>query len=435
MLDGNVEAQGHSFFSLGGLSISEDGRWLAFSTDVVGNERYTVRFRNLDTGEERPETISDTTGGVIWSRDARYVYYQTVDDAWRPDTVWRRNLAEPGDPVQVFHEPDEGFWVGMGGSRSREYLFIGAGSKTTSQVRHPHVGPDGRTGQPAPRVPGVEYEVDHAIIGGRGYFLFTHNGPGPDGQMQENYTVDIAPVSDPSDRSTFIAHDPARRIEDIEAFEDYLVLSYRSERCRGWQSPICAASTASRPPTISSRSASTSRCARRAPRATRSGRRRACAWDTPASSSPPNCWNSTSPPETAPCSSGRSSWGLNPDDYEQSREWVTVDDGTRVPVSIVRRKREGDGPSPTLLYGYGSYEHSIDPSFSVPRLSLLDRGVVFAVAHVRGGGEMGRHWYENGKTLTKQHFHRLRRRRTPPSTPASQRRGSWSPKAGRPAVY
>lgn len=404
VLDGNVEAEGHPFFSLGGLSVSEDGTWLAFSTDVIGNERYTVRFRNLDTGQERPETISDTTGGVIWSRDARYVFYQTVDDAWRPDTVWRRDLAEPGDPVRVFHEPDEGFWVGMGGSRSREYLFIGAGSKTTSQVYAiPTSDPTAEPVSLAPRVPGVEYEVDHAVIDGRGYFLFTHNGPGPDGQTQENYAVDIAPVSDPADRSTFIAHDPVRRIEDIEAFEDYLVLSYRSQalprvaiadlrRIDGiptaddfvevrFDQPLCSAGAAGN-----------------------------SEWKTPRLRLGYTSFIEPTELLELDVATGERTLlkrqivlgGYNPDDYEQSREWVTVGDGTRVPVSIVRRKRDGDGPSPTLLYGYGSYEHSIDPSFSVSRLSMLDRGVVFAVAHVRGGGEMGRHWYETGKKLTKR---------------------------------
>ena len=210
-------------------------------------------------------------------------------------------------------------------------------------------------------------------------------------------------MSDPSDRSTFIAHDPARRIEDIEAFEDYLVLSYRSgalprvaiadlRRIDGiptaddfvevrFDQPLCSAGAAGN-----------------------------SEWKTPRLRLGYTSFIEPTELLELDVATGDRTLlkrqivlgGYNPDDYEQSREWVTVDDGTRVPVSIVRRKREGDGPSPTLLYGYGSYEHSIDPSFSVPRLSLLDRGVVFAVAHVRGGGEMGRHWYENGKTLTKR---------------------------------
>ncbi len=404
VLDANVEAAGHDFFSLGGISISEDGRWLAFGTDTVGDERYTLRFRDLATGTELEETIADTTGGAIWSQDARFVFYQTVDEAWRPDTVWRHEIGSAQPPVQVFHEPDEGFWVGMGGSRSRDYLFIGVGSKTTSEVfAIPTADPTAEPVSLAPRVPGVEYEVDHAVIGGQGYFLFTHNGPGPDGRKCENYAVDIAPVADPADRAVFLAHDPARRIEDVEAFEDYLVLSYRAaalprvaiadlRQIDGipvaadfaevrFDQPLCSAGAAGNPE-----------------------------WVTPRLRLAYTSFIEPAELLDLDVATGERTLlkrqivlgDYSPDDYEQSRVWATADDGTQIPVSIVRRKGAPAGPAPTLLYGYGSYEHSIDPSFSVSRLSLLDRGVVFAVAHIRGGGEMGRHWYETGKTLTKR---------------------------------
>ncbi|GAB11669.1 protease II [Gordonia araii NBRC 100433] len=405
VLDANVEAHGHEFFSLGGVSVSEDGVWLAFGIDTKGDERYTLRFRNLDTGEELAETISDTTGGAVWSRDARYVFYQTVDDAWRPDTVWRRELGSGTPDVKVFHEPDEGFWVGMGATRSREYLFIGVGSKTTSEVYAiPTADPTAEPVSLGPRVPGVEYEVDHAIISGEGYFLFTHNGPAPDGAKQQNYAVDIAPVADPSQRTVFIAHDPARRVEDVEAFADYLVLSYRADALPRvaiadlrqidgmptvddfvelrFDQPLCSAGAAGNPE-----------------------------WEAPRLRIGYTSFIEPTELIELDVATGERTLlkrqivlgGYSPDDYEQERGWATADDGTRIPVSIVQRKGvDRSGPSPTLLYGYGSYEHSIDPSFSVSRLSLLDRGVVFAVAHVRGGGEMGRHWYEDGKELAKR---------------------------------
>ncbi|GED96782.1 S9 family peptidase [Gordonia crocea] len=406
VLDANVEAQGHDFFSLGGVSVSEDGQWLAFSTDVVGNERYTLRFRNLVTGEELAETVEDTAGGAIWSRDARYVFYITVDDAWRPDTVWRHEIGTaPSDDVRVFHEPDEGFWVGLGGSRSREYLFVGVGSKTTSEVfAIPTADPTAEPVSLAPRVSGVEYDVDHAVIGGTGYFLFTHNGPDPanGGEKCENYAVDIAPTDDPANRTTFLAHDPQRRIEDVDAFADYLVLSYRADalprvaiadlrRIDGmptaddfvevrFDQPLCTAGAAGNPE-----------------------------WTTPRLRIVYTSFIEPTELLDLDVATGERTLlkrqivlgGYSPDDYEQSREWVIAADGTRIPVSVVRRRGTAS-PAPTLLYGYGSYEHSIDPHFSISRLSLLDRGVVFVVAHVRGGGEMGRQWYENGKTLTKR---------------------------------
>ncbi|GAA3027699.1 S9 family peptidase [Gordonia defluvii] len=402
VLDTNAEAAGHDFFSLGGLSVSEDGTWLAFSTDIVGDERYTLAFRNIATGQELAETITGTAGGAIWSRDARYVFYQTVDDAWRPDTVWRHEVGGSTPDVEVFHEPDEGFWVGMGSSRSLEYLFIGVGSKTTSQVYALRTdNPTGELVSLAPRIPGVEYEVDHAAIAGRDYFLFTHNGV-VGGTKCENYTVDIAPVADPANRTTFIAHDESRRIEDIEAFADYLVLSYRSDalprvaiadlrRIDGlptaddfaevrFDQPLCSAGAAANPE-----------------------------WRTPRLRIAYTSFIEPTELIDLDVASGRRTLlkrqivlgGYSPDDYEQSRQWATAGDGTQVPISVVRR-RSTASPAPTLLYGYGSYEQSIDPTFSVSRLSLLDRGVVFVVAHIRGGGEMGRRWYEDGKTVHKR---------------------------------
>ncbi|MFT3899029.1 MAG: S9 family peptidase [Gordonia sp. (in: high G+C Gram-positive bacteria)] len=406
VVDANAEAQGHDFFSLGAATVSEDGRWLALSTDTVGNERYTLRIRNLATGEELPDTIADTAGGALWSRDAKYLFYLTVDDAWRPDTVWRHEVGSGKPDVQVFHEPDEGYWVGMGGARSRAYIFIGAGSKTTSEVYAiPTSDPTAEPVSLAPRVPDVEYEVDHAIIAGRDYFLFTHNGVGPDGEKAENYAVDIAPVDDPAARTPLLSHDPTRRIEDVEAFADYLVLSYRADAL-----PKMAIADLRRINGI--------------PTAADFAEVR---FDQPLSAVGPGGNPEWSAPKLRigytsfieptellelDVATGERTLlkrqivlgGYDPDDYEQSRVWATAEDGTKIPVSLVRRKgtRDSAGPAPMLLYGYGSYEHSIDPSFSISRLSMLDRGLVFAVAHVRGGGEMGRHWYEDGKKLAKR---------------------------------
>ena len=124
LLDSNAEAEGHDFFSLGALTVSDDGNWLAYSTDVVGDERYTLRIKDLRTGELLDDVVTDTSGGAVWSADAKHIFYTTVDAAWRPDTVWRHDVGAGTEDVKVFHEPDERFWVGMGTTRSDKYLSL-----------------------------------------------------------------------------------------------------------------------------------------------------------------------------------------------------------------------------------------------------------------------------------------------------------------------
>ena len=404
LLDSNAEAQGHDFYSLGALSVSDDGDWLAYSTDVVGDERYTLRFKNLRTGELLDEYIADTAGGAVWSADAQHVFYQTVDAAWRPDTVWRHDFGTDGPDVKVFHEPDERYWVGMGSTRSDRYLVIGAGSKVTSEVYvlDAH-DPTGEFRSVAPRVDGVEYSVEHAVIDGADYFVIVHNDI-RDGAKAENFAIDIAPVDDPADRRELIAHDATRRIEDLDAFRDYLVLSYRREALP--RIAIADLRTISGVPAdrdfhevvFDEELASVGLAGNRE-------------WATPKLRIGYGSFTEPSELIELDVTTGERTLlkrqpvlgGYDPADYVQSREWATAADGTRIPLSIVRRKGTDENrPAPLLLYGYGSYESSIDPYFSVSRLSMLDRGVVFVLAHVRGGGEMGRYWYENGKELSKK---------------------------------
>ncbi len=404
LFDANVEAEGHDFFSIGALSVSDDGVWLAYSTDVVGDERYTLRFKNLTSGELLDETIADTAGGAVWSSDAKHVFYQTVDEAWRPDTVWRHDIGAGTEDVKVFHEPDDRYWVGIGTTRSEKYLVIGVGSKITSE--NYILAADDPTGDfrsVIPRVDGVEYSVEHAVIDDADYFLIVHNEV-RDGEKSENFAIDIAPVDDLSARRELIAHDHDRRIEDIDSFRDYLVLSYRSgalprlaiadlRAVQGipnpddfvevtFDQPLCSVGLGGNPE-----------------------------WTTPSLRIGYGSFIEPTEVLNLDVATGERTLlkrqpvlgGYDAADYVQSREWATAEDGTKIPLSVVRRKGiDEKRPAPLLLYGYGSYEASIDPSFSVSRLSMLDRGVVFVIAHIRGGGEMGRYWYENGKTLTKK---------------------------------
>jgi len=352
-----------------------------------------VLFRSADE-------IPDTAPGATWAIDHSHVFYMTVDDSWRPDTVWRHKLGTPqSQDVSVFHEPDERYWVSVGSTRSEKYLMIWVGSKVTSEGwMLESANPEGDFRVIIPRREGVEYGAEHAVIGGEDRFLILHNDV-VDGIKAENFVLVEAPVSDPTNMTTLIEHSADVRLEEAEAFAGHLVLSYRREaltRVAVWpltddgygerheidfDEELFSIGMGSNPewaqPTI---------------------RLGFTSFITPGQVYDYYVASG----ELALRKSQPVLGDFDASNYEQRRDWAVADDGTRIPLSIVRRVGAPEGPAPLLLYGYGSYEASIDPSFSVARLSLLDRGVVFVVAHVRGGGEMGRHWYENGKTLTKK---------------------------------
>lgn len=414
LLDDNAEASGHEFYSLGSFDISSDGGLLLYGVDTEGDERYTLRIRNIAPDRIRPagseadgadltadnlsDEIPNTAGGALFDPSGRYLFYTTVDEAWRPDTVWRHEVgAAAAADVNVFHEPDESFWVGVGRTRSRKYLVIEAGSSVTSETRL--LSADDPTGEFQivwPRREGVEYDVEHAVIAGEDTLLIVHN------DQAVNFELVSVPAADPQgDKRVLLPHNPAIRLESVDAFRDFVVIEYRKEGLSRvavarrddaknlgltelkFTEELFSVGTMGNPewvqPTI------------------RLG------------------YTSFVTPSTVydyVVATGRLKLrkqqpvlgGFNPKLYEQRREWAVAEDGTRIPISLVyRRDLVAPGePAPTLLYGYGAYEHSVDPGFGIPRLSLLDRGMIFAVAHVRGGGEMGRLWYENGKKLHKR---------------------------------
>ena len=394
LLDSNVEAEGTDFFSLGALSVSEDGNLLAYSVDTAGDERYTMRFKDLRTGELLADEIRDTAPGALWSLDGNHVFYQTVDEAWRPDTVWRHDLGAGTPDVKVFHEPDEQYWVGIGGTRSDKYLMITLGSKITTEVRIlDATDPTGEFTVVWPREEGVEYGVEHAVIDGRDRFLILHN------KNAENFELLDAPVTDPTDTRVMVPHDPEVRIEDVDAFAGQLVLSYRREALPRLSIAQLDGSGTPEFVEVSFDEELYSAGLGGNPE-----------WAAPrlrigytSFINPTEVFDlDVATGERTLLKRQQVLGDFDPADYEQYRDWATASDGTKIPLSVIRRREHADGPAPTLLYGYGSYESSNDPGFSISRLSLLDRGVVFVIAHIRGGGEMGRHWYETGKTLTKK---------------------------------
>lgn len=394
LLDENLEAEGHEFFALGAASVSLDGNVLAYSVDTTGDERYTLRFRNLRTGENYDDVIAGISAGVTWATDNQTVYYLTVDDAWRPDTVWRHRLGAGLPAQKVYHEPDERFWLGVGRTRSNKYLMIAAGSSITSEVFYADADdPDAEFVSILPRREGVEYSVEHAVVGGEDRFLILHN----DGAV--NFTLTEAPVADPTDQHTLIAGRDDVRLDGVDAFVGHLVVSYRSEalpRIQLW--PIYATGQYGAIEELTFESELTA-----------SGLGGNPNWDAPRLRIAATSFITPVRVYDIDLATGERILlreqpvlgDYRPADYVERRDWAVAEDGVRVPISVIHRA-DVTLPAPTLLYGYGAYESCEDPRFSIARLSLLDRGMVFAIAHVRGGGELGRLWYEHGKLLQKR---------------------------------
>ncbi|MGA8255149.1 MAG: S9 family peptidase, partial [Nocardioides sp.] len=403
LLDLDQLAQGHDFFSLGGSSISPDSRLLAYATDVVGDERYTIRIKDLETGELLDDVITGVLGGGTWDRAGENLYYSTVDESWRSDKVWRHRLGtEQAADELVFHETDGRFFVGVGRTRSDRFLIIAAGAKVTSEY---HVldadAPELGFRCFSPRREGLEYSVEHAVIAGEDRFLVMHNGSGPDFEL----AVTPAQPTPQESWTPLIPHDPTVRLEDVDAFSGHLVVHQRSNGLT--QLRILELDDAT---------------------ATGVGDDYLVEFDeevyTVGSGGNPRFdqptvrlgYTTMTIPSSVYDYDVRSRTltllkrapvlgGYDPADYEEHRLWAPSADGEPVPVSVVCRRdaRASGQPVPLHLYGYGAYEMSMDTSFSVARLSLLDRGAAFAIAHIRGGGEMGRRWYDDGKLAQKQH--------------------------------
>ena len=389
LLDGNKLAEGHEFFALGTFDVSPDGHRLAFSTDFTGDERFTLKIKDLETGEILADEIPDAFYGSAWSADGSTLFYITVDEAWRPYRVWRHVIGQPSaQDTVVYEETDERFWVGVELTRSEKFIVIDAHSKVTSEVRViPATDPTAEPTLIAGRRQGVEYSVEHH--GHR--FLILHN------LDAEDFALAYTSVDAPGDWVELIPHEPGTRLESVDAFARHLVVSLRRNGLTGirvlgdgstdtydmeFPEPIYSVGPAGNPEydTTTVRISYTSLV-------------------TPDSVYDVDLVTRSMVLRKRKPVLG----GFDPDAYEQHREWALADDGTRVPISLVARKgTPRDGSAPLVLYGYGSYEMSMDPWFSIARLSLLDRGVVFAVAHIRGGGELGRRWYSDGKMLAKR---------------------------------
>ncbi|MGO4362805.1 S9 family peptidase [Terrabacter sp. 2TAF16] len=396
LLDQNEEGRDHEFFAVGVSEVSPSGDLLAYAVDVVGDERYDVRVRRIEDGVVLDDVVRRTGGSFAWSLDAGHFFYTRVDDAWRPHQVWRHEVGTPAEAdVLVHEEADERFFVGVGTSRDDRLVIIAIGSKTTSEFRL--LEADAPMGTPrvvAERRQGVEYDIEP--FGDQ--LLVTHNA------NRVNFELATAPVTSTTvdDWVPLGVTTEDEYITGAEGFDDFIAVSLRREGGTGVRVVL-------RDPTAPNGLGESHDIAVGEPIGTLHVGVNPEA-DTPTLQV---VHESLVTPRTVEDYDVRARTftllkqqhvrgDVDLAQYRQRREWATAPDGTRVPISVVHRHDvTADGTAPGLLNAYGAYGISSDPWFSVLRLSLLDRGWVFAIAHVRGGSEMGRSWYDDGKLEAK----------------------------------
>lgn len=392
VVDGNVEAQGSPFYQLGACEVSVCGDLVALAHDRTGDERYDVVVRRIVGGEVVDEALRGVGTDLVWSLDGRHLFYTRLDEAWRPHEIWRHELGtDPAGDVRLLEENDERFWLGISSSRDDRWLIAGAGSKTTSQMWLLDLSTADQQLRPvAPRREGVEYSVE--VAGDR--LLVTHNADSPD------FDLAWAPLDATSHEQWQLCgvREASERILGVEAFTSFSALSLRKDGLTAIRilphdpgQPTGFGSSYDIVPgealfTIETGTnlETETRCIQVVTESLVSPR---AVWDVDVVTGE---WTLLRRQPVL--------GGYDPQDYEQHREWAIAADGTRVPISVVHRRGIArDGSAPGLLMGYGAYEVPLDPWFSVARLSLMDRGLVVALAHVRGGGEQGRAWYEQGR--------------------------------------
>lgn len=389
LLDQNAMAAGFKYFAIGDFAPSDDGNFLAFATDTTGYRQYTLQIKDLRTGKMLPDKVDRVTS-VEWSNDGKYLFIGQEDPvSKRSDKIWRHDVGTDKNEL-IFEEKDLLFNAGVGRSRDRKMLFIGSGAKTMNEYRYLSAAdPTGEWKIVSPRREGHQYDADFD----NGEFYITTN------KNAENFKVVRAPLDDPSEKNwkDFIPYNPAVKIEGVSFFKDHVIISELQEGIEYLRVM--------------------DRKGKRAPDRIKTpesvytmGMAANPEYDTPVIRY--NYASMITPNSTFEydLSTGKSSLikqqeipsGYDKTQYETSRVWATARDGVKVPILIMMKKgTKLDGSAPMLLYGYGSYGVSLTPSFSTNRLSLVDRGMIYGIALIRGGGELGEKWRLDGRMFKK----------------------------------
>jgi len=394
MFDCNEMAKGHSYFNLSGINVSEDNKYAAFGLDLVSRRQYTIQIKNLETGEILPVKIENTTGGSTWASDNKTLFYTRKDaQTLRSDKVYRHTLGtDIAKDALVFHEKDDTFYTFVYKEKSKKYLVIGSTSTLTSEYQIlESSNPNGNFRLFQKRVRGLEYSISHY---GDSFYVVTNK------DKATNFKLMKTPESKTAmeNWSELIPHRKDVLLEGIDIFKDYLVVEERSNGLNKIQiRPWNAGESYYLPFESETYTAYTTTNVDFDTDILRFGYQ---SLTTPSSVMD---FNMKTKEKKVLKEQEVLGGKFDKNNYVEERIWATAEDGTKLPISMVYRKgMKKDGKNPFLLYAYGSYGSTIDPTFSSTRLSLLDRGFIFAIAHVRGGEYLGREWYENGKLLKKK---------------------------------
>ena len=384
ILDENALADGVEYFRLGSFAVSKNGRYLAYSTDTDGSERFTARIKDLETGETLPDEIPGTLSGLTWVMGDRGLVYGLATKEWRVDNARLHVIGQPVESdVEIYHEEDEGFRVGTGLTAQEDWLVIATGDNETSEVRLVSAAdPTGEQILVKPRKKGVEYDVDV-----RGDTVWVHTN-----DEHVNFRLATAPLDNPGEWTTLIAGSDEFYLTGFDLFKDFFVTEGRLEgldqiQLRSYVEPALVKPIAFMEPSFSA------------------GLSDNPEYDTDrlrlsyTSMVTPNSVYDyvVDTAELELLKQQEIPSGYDPDLYVTERLTIRARDGAMVPVSVVRRKDRPAEPGPLHLYAYGAYGYAIPPGFSTTRLSLVDRGYAYAIAHIRGGDDLGRNWYLGGK--------------------------------------
>ncbi|MGA7305491.1 MAG: S9 family peptidase [Rhodothermales bacterium] len=392
ILNVNELAAGHDYFHLGGLEVSEGENILAYAYDDVGRRIYNIRFKNLETGEVLTDEIPQVTGNIAWAADNETLFYSKQNlETLRWDRIFRHKLGTPAEEdVLVYEEPDDEFYTSIVLTKSRKYLLIESDQTLSSEYRYLAAdNPGGSFRVIQPREPNHEYSVDHVCD----RFIIRTN------LDAKNFRLMETPIARPGKENwkELIPNRADVFLQEFEVFDDYLVLTERRDglvhlRVRSWDGSRDYQIDFGEPAYLAEVSTNLEMGSK------------VLRYVYESMTTPSSIYDyDMETQERTLVKEQPVLGGFDRTNYVTERVFATARDGARVPVSIVYRKGfKKDGHAPLLLYGYGSYGYSWDPYFSSSRLSLLDRGFVFAIAHIRGGEEMGRQWYEDGKLLHKK---------------------------------